>query len=173
MTNPVINGNVATETLPSGQQLFVQTLLPQSPSVTAAYAAGNLNPIAQLEPTQYILTVEDPAKPTDVRFLHVLQGADPGAPMVAATYLQSTGGTAFDGAAFGSNAVFFPVAAGPFSGTTLTVPSSVHVLFMAGLSPNASYGVSVQANATGTIITITPGGPDATADKGGLVRLTF
>ena len=90
VTNPIINGNVATETLPSGQQLFMQTLLPHSPSLSSAYAAGNLNPIAQLEPTQYILTVEDPAKPADVRFLHVLQGADPGAAMVPAAYLQST-----------------------------------------------------------------------------------
>src|SRR4029077_15058429 len=30
VTNPVINGKVATETLASGQQLFIQTLLPQS-----------------------------------------------------------------------------------------------------------------------------------------------
>ena len=57
VTNPVIAGNTATETMASGQQLFVQTLLPRSPALSAVYAAGNLNPIADLEPTQYILHV--------------------------------------------------------------------------------------------------------------------
>jgi hypothetical protein len=51
--------------------------------------------------------VEDPAKPSDTRFLHVLQGADPGAPV------QSTGGDAFDGAVFASSSVYFPGGAGP------------------------------------------------------------
>jgi hypothetical protein len=173
VTSPVISGSTATETLPSGQQLFIQTLLPQSPSITSAFGAGNLNPVAQLEPTQYILTVEDPAKPADVHFLHVLQGTDPGAPMVAATYLQSAGGTAFDGALFGSNAVFFPVSGGSFAGTTFTVPSTVHTLLVSGLSPNVSYGAAVQIGAGGTAITLTPGGPDTTADGAGLVRLIF
>src|SRR5262249_55801071 len=54
VTNPVISGDVATETLVSGQQLFIQTLLPQSASLTVVYGAGNLRPIAELEPTQYI-----------------------------------------------------------------------------------------------------------------------
>ena len=56
-TNPVINGHVATEVLPSGQQLFMQTLLPANATASAVFAANNLNPIAQLEPTQYIMTV--------------------------------------------------------------------------------------------------------------------
>ena len=64
VTNPVLTGNVATETMADGQQLFVQTLLPTSPSAhELVYAAGNLNPIAELEPTQYILTVQDPTNP--------------------------------------------------------------------------------------------------------------
>src|SRR6202011_661286 len=90
VTNPVINGNVATETTPNGQHLFVQTLLPMNASESAVYAAGNLNPIAQLEPTRYVFSVEDPTLPTDVRLLHLLQGADPSAPMAQASYLQST-----------------------------------------------------------------------------------
>ena len=75
VTNPVINGKVATETTPNGQHLFVQTLLPMNASESAVYAAGNLNPIAQLEPTQYVFTVEDATRPTDVRFLHILRRA--------------------------------------------------------------------------------------------------
>src|SRR5262249_32167226 len=106
VTNPAINGRTATETLASGQQLFVQSLLPLNAAMTARYAAGDLNPIAELEPTQYVMTVQDPSNPTDTRFLHVLQGADPGAAMAPATYVQSTSGTAFDGAVFGSTVVY-------------------------------------------------------------------
>ncbi len=173
VTNPLVANNVAAETLASGQQLFVQTLLPQSPSVTAAYAAGSLNPVAQLEPTQYLLTVEDPTRPADVRFLHVLQGADPGAAMVPASYLQSAGGTAFDGAVFGSTAVFFPVNSGVFTQTTLSCPASVHTLLVTGLAANAGYGVSIQSGGSGSVIVLTSGGASTNADGAGVVRLTF
>jgi hypothetical protein len=40
VTTPVISGNMATETLASGQQLFVQTLLPGNASNSSADAAG-------------------------------------------------------------------------------------------------------------------------------------
>lgn len=171
---PTVNGNVATETLGSGQQLFVQTLLPKTPSIKSVYAAGNLSPIALLEPTQYIMTVEDLTQPTDTRFLHVLQGADPGAPMVAASYTQSTAGTAFEGAAFGGSVVYFPVnAVGSFTGTTLPAPAGVHSAWVAGLAPNASYGVSVQPSGAGNTIAITAGGSGATADSAGLLKVTF
>ncbi len=81
VANPVINGHSVTDTLPSGQQLFVQTLLPANAAITSFNGAANLSPIADLEPTRYILQVQDPSLPTDTRFLHVLQGADPGAAM--------------------------------------------------------------------------------------------
>jgi len=169
VTNPAINGNVATETLPSGQQLFIQTLLPASPSTSAVYAAGNLNPIAQLEPTQYVFTVQDPSRPTDARFLHVLQGADPGASMAPATHVQSTAGTPFDGAAFATAAVFFPVnAIAAFTSTTLPIPAGAKTMLVAGLSPNTPYTVSVQSAS----VTITPG-PGSTTDAAGLLRVTF
>jgi hypothetical protein len=145
--SPVINGNITTETLSSGQQLFIQTLLPQAPSIGAAYAGGNLNPIAQLEPTQFVLTVEAPNKPASVRFLHVLQGANPGAQMVPASSLQSVSETPFDGAVFGSTAVCFPVNPGPVAVTSFFAPTGVHTLLVTGLNPNASYGVSIQAAA--------------------------
>jgi hypothetical protein len=169
VTNPSINGRTATEVLPSGQRLFLQTLLPQNAAMAARFAAGDLNPISELEPTKYILTVQDPNLPTDTRFLHVLQGADAGAAMVPATYLQSTAGTSFDGAVFGSTAVYFPVSAtAAFAGTTLPAPSGVQTIVVAGLTPNASYGASVNGNA----VAIVAGGA-ATADAAGLLRLTF
>ena len=49
-TDPVINGNVATETLADGQKLFVQTLLPQSAALTARLASNDLSPHADFDP---------------------------------------------------------------------------------------------------------------------------
>ncbi len=174
VNSPAISGNVATETMQSGQQLFIQTLLPHNPALAATYAASNLTSLAQMEPTRYVLTVQDPTLPADMRFLHVLQGADAGAAMVSATYLQSTQGTAFDGAVFGSTAVYFPVSTTvQITATTFTVPSGVHTLLVAGLTANASYGVSTQTVGGKTMIVVTPSKADAISDGAGLLRLTF
>ena len=77
VTSPAIAGLNATETMADGQQLFIHTLLPQNATITSREADTDLNPIADLEPTKYVMTVEDTGNPTDIRFLHVLQGADP------------------------------------------------------------------------------------------------
>ena len=169
VTSPAINGKVATETTPNGQHLFVQTLLPLNPTEGAIYAAGNLNPIAQLEPTRYVFTVEDATRPTDVRFLHVLQGADPSAPMTPATYLQSTAGTAFDGAIFSNVAVYFPQSAtASFAGTTLPAPAGVHTMLVTGLTPGATYAAGIAAG----MATVTAG-TGWTADSAGVLSVTF
>jgi hypothetical protein len=168
VTNPAINGNTATETLASGQQLFVQSLLPLNATMTARYAAGDLNPIAELEPTQYVMTVQDPSNPTDTRFLHVLQGADPGAAMAPATYVQSTSGTAFDGAVFGSTVVYFPVNASNASISASLPVGSAHTALITGLTPGGTYDVSV----SGGVLTIAAG-TGSTADAGGVLRVTF
>jgi hypothetical protein len=173
VTNPVIAGHTATETLASGQQLFVQSLLPANGSLTARYAAGDLTTIAETEPSQYVMTVQDTSNPGNTRFLHVLQGANAGAAMVPATHLQSTSGTSFDGAVFGANAVWFPVNTGAFSGTTLNTPAGVHTVFVTGLVPNASYSVSVQAAGTGNTIVIAAGGSGTTTDAAGVMQLSF
>ena len=169
-TSPTVSGNTATETLASGQQLFVQTLLPPAPALSVVNGAAKLNPIAQLEPTRYVYTVQDPAPPTDTRFLHVLQGADSGAAMVPAVYTQSVSGAAFDGAEFGGSAVYFPVsAAAPVTVTTFAVSAGVHTLLIAGLTAGASYGVAIQSGA----VTVTPGGAGYSADSAGLLEVTF
>jgi len=174
VNSPVISGNVATETMQDNQQLFIQTLLPQTPALSYFNGAANLNPIADLEPTQYIYQVADPALPTDTRFLHVLQGADPGAAMVPATYLQSTNGTAFDGAVFGSQAVYFPQSATTaFAGTTISAPSGVQTLLVTGLTPGASYGVTILPNGSGYVVTVTPGGVGAISDAAGVLNITL
>jgi hypothetical protein len=169
---PAIHGNTATETLASGQQLFIQTLLPLAPSLSSFNGAANLTTLADLEPTQYIYQVQDPSLPLDTRFLHVLQGADAGASMAAATYLQSTAGTPFDGAHFATSEVWFPVSAnGVFSGCTLPGQTGVRTVIVTGLTPNAAFGISINGNS----VTVSPSGSTVTADAAGVlvIPVTF
>jgi hypothetical protein len=173
VTNPVIRGSVATEQLASGQLLFIQRLLPLNAIANAVYGAGNLNPIADLEPTRFIFTDEDPGHPADTRFLHVLQGANPGGAMLPAVYLRSTGGQSFDGAEFGTMAVFFPFAAGGFSGTSLAIDGQVRTLLVTGLPPNTAFGVTNTQNAGSNLVTIAAGGTGPVSDSAGVLRLTF
>lgn len=172
-TPPVISGSVSTETMSDGQKLFVQTLLPASPSITFQNGAANLFGISDLEPMTYILTVQDPTMPKDARFLHVLQGADAGAAMVAASHVASTSGTAFDGAVFGNNAVFFPVNIGTVSTTTLNVPFSHGTVMIAGLTPSGTYGVTTTPLSSGVAIKINSGGTGYTADTAGLLAISL
>jgi Divergent InlB B-repeat domain len=176
VTTPGPNGSkVATETMADGQQLFIQTLLPMNPATGYVNGPSQLNPVADLEPTQWVYTVQDPSNPLTTRFLHVLQGADAGASMVAATYVASTSGTPFDGAVFGANAVFFPVSTTtPFGGATFTVPSQVTIVRVAGLRPNTAYSATVQAGVGGTTIVIGTSGPSAaTTDTAGVLTVNF
>ena len=169
--HPTITGNTASEVMPDGQQLFVQALLPLNAALTARYAAGDLNPHAELDPMFYVLTDEDPTLPTDARFLHVLQGANIGAPMVAASYITSTAGTSFDGACFGTMSVFFPHTKGSaVTTTTFTLPSAVTSFVATGLAPGATYNVSVTTTTNGKAVTLTPGGVGVTADSAGLLK---
>lgn len=176
INHPVISGNVATQALDSGQQLFVQTLLPEDASITAREIPHELVMAAELEPTRYVLTVEDATLPKDVRFLHVLQGADPAASMVPATLVRSTGGIAFDGASFDTVAVYFPVnAIGTFTGTTLAAPTGVDTLLVTGLTAGASYSISSQPFDGGNIVSIllgTTGVLCVTADAAGVLRVS-
>jgi hypothetical protein len=179
LVNPPVTQNangvtVTTETMNSGQQLFIQTLLPVNAAASYFNGAAQLAPIAELEPTRYIYQVQDPTSPATTRFLHVLQGADAGTGMAASTYLQSSAGTAFDGAQFGAAEVWFPVSSPTaFAGATLPAPTGVHTALITGLSPNTGYSVSVQSIAGGNTIVISPGGSTLTADAGGVLLVTF
>ncbi len=174
VTNPAINGNVATQTLSSGQKLFVQTLLPTNPTISSTFAAGGLNPIALMEPTQFILTVEDSTKPADTRFLHVLQGADAGGIMVSAVRVTNTQGTAFDGAAFGNTAVFFPTfTGGVFTTTTFSVPLSVHNMVITGLAANTNYTFVATPGINSTLVTVSVSSAGASTDSAGVLSLNF
>src|SRR6202042_2376360 len=87
--DPEVNGKLATFTTPKGQKLYVQTLLPAG-AVLTAVKAETFNQMAAGEPSRSKLKVEDPASPRDVRFLHVLQGADAGAAPAAVSLVQSS-----------------------------------------------------------------------------------
>jgi len=166
---PFTAGNVTAETMPDGQQLFMQTLLPANPSITSVNATATLQGISDLEPMQYVVTVQDPTTPLDARFFHVIQGADAGAPMVPATYVKSVSGTPFDGAVFGATAVFFPVNLGPVVTTSFKVPFNSGTIIVCGLQPNATYSASVSAG----VLTLNPSGTGTTADNAGLLVVKF
>ena len=171
-TSPVISGNVATETMADGQQLFIQALLPQNVTMTARYAAGDLNPQSEFDPMNYVLTDQDTTLPVDTRFLHVLQGSDASTQMVKATYVTNATGAAFDGAAFGNAVVFFPTKSnGTIGTTTFTVPSTVHTFVVTGLAANASFSVTTQTSAGTTTVTLTPGGAGSLSDGAGLLKV--
>jgi hypothetical protein len=168
---PTIAGAMATVATPGGQQLFVRKLLPAA-AVLTALPAENFNLVATLEPTRFRLVSQDPAGPKDVRFLHVLQGADAGAAADPAVAFKTLSGTPCDGAIVNGTAVLFPVSVtAPFTAATYQVPSSVAAHLVTGLAPGAGYTVSVQsAGAGSTQITVTPGGTSK-SDAAGVLKI--
>ena len=84
------------------------------------------------EPMAYRLRVEAPNR-QDVRFLHVLQGADAGASADAAKLVQSTSGTAFEGAVVREVAVLFPRDFGvPAAAVSYEAPAAVKLHLVTG-----------------------------------------
>jgi hypothetical protein len=161
VTNPSIGGQNATETMADGQRLYIHTLLPEKASITSRYAAGDLDSVADLEPTQYVLTVEDSSNPTDVRFLHVLEGANPGADATAVSGFSTTSGSAFDGALVGSTALLFirsETGTASFASTVYSEPSTVTANLVAGLKPGVGYTVTRTVSGSSTKVQITAGG---------------
>lgn len=168
---------LAMTTSPGGQHLFVKSLLPASATLTYVPEGGTISNIAQLETMTGRLVVEDPSLPTNTRFLHVLEGADG---LVTspnpASLVQSIAGTAFDGAVIVDTAVFFATDLSvAFQGTTLLVPSTVTTVFVTGLTPGSTYGVTAVNAGNGIQVQITPGTTNgdqpATADSAGVLLL--
>jgi len=173
-TQPALNGNIIQTTTPGGQNLYVTSLLPATPTFTTIPIAGALTFVADLEPCQYRIVIQDPANPTDERFLHVLQGADGGVQPDNATLIQSTSGTPMEGAVVGNTVVLFVVdATTPFTGATYTVPANVNQHFITGCAPNAFYTVSSSRTANGLAVTIAPAAAGSQADAAGVLPLGF
>ncbi len=167
---PSISGKNATVTTAGGQKVFLSNLMP-SASVLTAFPTENINSTAELETANSELKIEDPANPSDVRFLNVIQGADGNGVKDAATLVQSTAGTAFDGAVVKNMAVMFPSAwNGGFSTTTYSIPNTVTAQLVTGLTANAGYDVTVIPNGSNADVTIAPGS-QLTADAGGVLKI--
>lgn len=170
-TQAVVSGNQAVMTTSSGQQLFVTTLLPGNAVVTSTQAESGIGE-ANDETMKYRLLVEAPGGPPDVRFLHVLQGANAGAGADQATLVQSSSGTPFAGAVVNNTAILFPVdISTSFTNVTYTVPAGTTSHFITGLTPNGKYDFVTQAQGANIQVTISPG-TTYQADSGGVFQLS-
>ena len=167
---PVVNGNLITTTTPGGQHLFISNLLPAGATFTGSAIGNALNPMAWLEPSTHRLVLEDPATPTDVRFLNVLQGADAQASADPTALVQSSAGTAFDGALILDTVVLFKRnAAAAFASVTYSVPATTVHHYVTGLVPTTGYTVTTQTVGSTIQVAITTGGATTTDSAGVLV----
>ena len=167
---PTLNGNFITTTTPGGQKLYVTSLLPAGATFTSIPIAGTLTTVADLEPCQYRLVIQDPSNPTDERFLHVFQGADAGVQPDGTALIHSSAGTPMDGVVVGDTVVLFIVdATTPFNGTTYTVPANVNQHFITGCVPNGFYRITGANRANGLVVTVAPSASGSQADSAGVL----
>lgn len=157
VSNPAVLGHLAVDTLPSGQQLFIQNLLPANATLTGL-PDEPIAHVADGETTQFRLVVEDTSNPSDVRFLHVLQGADANQAMQPAAHVQSSDGR-YEGAVVNDTAVLFQSSLGPSApAVSYVVPQEVEAHVISGLTPNSGYDLQTQADPNGVLVTVSEGG---------------
>jgi hypothetical protein len=170
LDEPHVSGALATATTPRGQRLFVQLLAPAGATMTAM-PAESFNKVAEGDPTRFRLLVEDRSNPREVRFLHVIQGADAGAQAAPVKRIESRGGTPFEGAVVGTAAALFPVdPSAPFSGVTYEVPAEVTGQLVGGLAPHGGYDVTIRRAGGAAAVTIAAGSAYH-ADEGGVLAI--
>jgi hypothetical protein len=117
------------------------------------------------------LRVEAPGGPTRARFLHVLQGVDPGGAANEVLLIESNGGTPYAGAVVGETAVLFPGDLGEdVRELTYTVPAAARRHLITGLVPGSGYDSETQVDGSRLVVTIRPG-TGQTADDGGVLSL--
>ena len=171
---PHVTNNVITSFTPGGQALTVTELLPLNSQLSTAPVASLINPVAELDPAQYLLSMEDPSLPADTRFLHIFQGNDPGVLPLPASLVQSTAGTLMDGALFGDTCVWFVHdETVPFVGNVYNVPLTAVKHYVTGCVPGASYTVVGTVTAAGRTVTITPAAGGLVADQAGVLTFGF
>lgn len=171
VNNPVITGQTAHAVTPKGQNIYLQRLLPANAALTTL-PIEKMNTTASLEPTQWRLVVEDPSRPADVRFLHVLQGADAQGAMDTASPFVSDSGTSYQGTLVRDTAVLFPVVLGaPASAFSYTVPDTTKAHLITGLQPGAGYSVAMQFSGLNVQVAVSAGG-SFIADTAGVVVVT-
>ena len=164
--NATVANRVMTMTSPKGQKLFVSSLLPAAATVTVEAAENPLNDEpGEADDIKMRLRVEATGGPQSVKFLHVIKGTDAGGAPAATSVINSTGGTAYEGAAVDGVALMFPVdIAAKFESVTYTAPGGVNAHLVTGLAPDTGY--KVEQN--GGTVTVTPGG-DKKTDSGGVL----
>ncbi len=173
LDEPHVAGPLATATTPHGQQIFVQVLAPASATMKAM-PAESYDKVAEGDPTRFRLLVEDPSNPREVRFLHVIQGADAGAHAAPVKRIESKGGTPFEGAVVGTVAALFPVdPSAPFTGVTYEVPAEVTGQLVGGLAPRGSYDITIRRVGGALAVTIAPGSVHHAYEGGVLAIGTF
>ncbi len=164
--NGTVNGKQVTVQTPGGQRLFATGLLPAASTVTVEAVEALGSQPAALDPIKFRMKVEANGGPTNTRFLHVIQGADGGATADAATLVQSTGGTPYEGALVHGVLMMFPVDIGKATSVSYNAPGGTVAQLVTGLEPNAGYTVAQN----GASVTITPGGGQ-NADSGGVLLI--
>jgi len=169
---PKIEGTLTTATTKGGQSLFVRTLLPSGATLGVKSDHpmwdGGGKQTASGEPMQYRLMVEAP-KQQDVRFLHVLQGADAGAQASAAVVVRGTSGAPYEGAVVAETAVLFPRDFGePATTVGFETHSGVKRFVVTGVVPDKGYSVTVTDAGGKTKVTVQAEGA-VKSDKGGVL----
>lgn len=164
---PTVQGRTAIQFTPGGQRLTIQSLLPEAAVLTAS-PAERFNTVADLEPSQARLVIEDPSGSRSVRFLHLLRAADADEPAeVPATLVR---GEAIEGAAWGEEAALFASQPGDLPAAwSIALPAATRRVTLTGLRPGAGYTVELAANAADRLLTVREGGPEK-ADEAGVLR---
>lgn len=156
----------------SGQQLFVNTLLPLNAQLKVAKAVDEKSDApASGESVQYKLMIESASPVNAVQFLTVLQGADQGAGAYPTALVESQSGNVYQGAVVGKTAILFPLEVSqPFSEMSYQVAGTVTWHLITGLEPNAGYDAAVERVGENLQITIRPGN-GYQADAAGVISL--
>jgi hypothetical protein len=166
-----VSGNQTTITTARGQRLFITSLLPADAviAVEPAEPLAEDNEPANGEPMRYRLKVEAPGGPAEVRFLHVLQGADPGAPADLPELIRSESGREYVGVRLRETVVLFPVKLeAAFDSLTYRVQAGVTRHLITGLTPAGTYDLLRESDGSVTVVTLRPG-TALRADEGGVL----
>lgn len=174
--NISVSGKTATMTTATGQQLYVENILPTT-AVTITPTAIEPSPLphpgngglATGETATGRLAIEDPTMPANVRYLHVLQGADANVAQIPMMLVQSTSGNSFEGVYFQQSVVMFNKnITTPFVQTNYTTPLTIATHYITGVVPSAWYDVTGTVNGANLDITVIPG-TTIQADTGGVI----
>jgi hypothetical protein len=151
-----VTDRLVTMTTAQGQQFFITSLLPADGVITVSEWQDEASSApAGYEPMRYKLEVMPPAG-TEVRFLHVLQGADAGAGALPADNIVSADSD-YQGAVVGDTVVLFQVVVGePAAAVSYEAPAAIQRHVITGLAPNTEYAAAVTISGNAMQVTITP-----------------